>query len=299
MLHIRSAAVLLALAGLGGLAAPALPVSAAPLTPAALAQPLLTGIRAAHHPGYDRLVFQFRGPVPAHHGVRYVDRVVGPSGKPVHVVGSATLRVRFTPAAGHDAGGRTYGPAARTYPLPGIIQVVTAEDFEGVLTFAVGVARKEPFHLFTLTGPSRVVIDLRTPFRTVAVKDYFLDLHRFQNGKPPYTRRVERPVIPPTVGFGALQRLFAGPTQAERADGLRFVASKATGFKDLRISDGVARVQLTGGCGSGGSTFTIAAEIMPALRQFASVSWVKIYDPAGTTERPLGHTDSIPGCLEP
>jgi len=30
-----------------------------------------------------------------------------------------------------------------------------------------------------------------------------------------------------------------------------------------------------------------------------SVDWVKIYDPAGTTENPTGHVDSIPECLEP
>jgi hypothetical protein len=29
------------------------------------------------------------------------------------------------------------------------------------------------------------------------------------------------------------------------------------------------------------------------------VHWVKIYDPSGHTERPYGHTDSIPQSLEP
>jgi hypothetical protein len=44
---------------------------------------------------------------------------------------------------------------------------------------------------------------------------------------------------------------------------------------------------------------TVAGEIMPTLRQLAGVAWVKIYDPAGRTEHPRGHTDSIPTCLEP
>lgn len=77
------------------------------------------------------------------------------------------------------------------------------------------------------------------------------------------------------------------------------MASKATGFRNLRIDDGVARVQLTGGCGSGGSTFTVANEITPTLKQFPSVRWVKIYSPACRTERTHGHTDSIPAYLEP
>jgi hypothetical protein len=110
---------------------------------------------------------------------------------------------------------------------------------------------------------------------------------------------VYRPVIPPATASGAMQRLFAGPTQAEQARGLKFVSSGATGFKILSIRGGVARVQLLGKVSSGGSTFTIASEIMPTLKQFRSVRWVKIYDARGHTERPFGHSDSIPFSLEP
>jgi len=164
---------------------------------------------------------------------------------------------------------------------------------------APGPARAAPFHIFTLTKPSRVVIDVRTPYPTVQVRDYFLDSHRFATGQAPYTHAVYRPVIWPATAFGAMQRLFAGPTQGELASGLRFVSSGATGFKNLTISGGVARVQLTGRISSGGSTFTIANEIMPTLKQFRSVHWVKIYDQFGHTERPFGHSDSIPFSLEP
>ena len=52
-------------------------------------------------------------------------------------------------------------------------------------------------------------------------------------------------------------------------------------FKILGIRDGVARVQLLGTISSGGSTFTIANEIMPTLKQFGPVRWVKIYDQRG------------------
>lgn len=297
MLHIRSAAIVVALCALGGgLLAPQ-----ALASPNEVTVPVLTQIRAAHHPGYDRLVFEFRGGIPKSRGVVYVTKVIAdPSGKKVHVVGSALLRVRFKYANGHNASGRrSYGPARRTFALPGLIQVVNAGDFEGVLSFGVGVARREPFHVFTLSDPSRVVIDVRTPYRTTGVGDYFLDTRNFSIGRKPFTHRVGRPVIPPAVAFGALQRLFAGPTRAELTQGLRFVSSKATGFKHLSIQDHVARVQLTGGCSSGGSTFTIANEIRPTLKQFSSVRWVKIYSPSGYTERPRGHSDSIPECLEP
>jgi len=38
---------------------------------------------------------------------------------------------------------------------------------------------------------------------------------------------------------------------------------------------------------------------MPTLKQFRSVHWVKIYDRNGRTERPFGHSDSIPFSLKP
>jgi sporulation and spore germination protein len=263
--------------------------------------PTLTQVSAAHHYGHDQLVFQFRGGVPAKYSARYVSRVIGDaSGLPVNVVGSALLRVRFTPAAGHNEKGIvTYGATRRTYALPEIIQVANAGDFESVLSFGVGLAQKAPFHMYAQPRLGRVVLDVKAPFRTIPVRDYFLNSHRFAVGRAPYTEPVYRPVIPPATASGAMQRLFAGPTQAELARGLRFVSSGATGFRILSIRDGVARVQLTGKVSSGGSTFTIAGEIMPTLKQFRSVHWVKIYDQNGQTERPFGHSDSIPFSLEP
>jgi hypothetical protein len=300
MFKLRSALAAFAVIGLGlgtMTAATASPAAAVPVR----VPPVLSQITAAHHPGYDRLVFTFKGAVPSTHTVRYVPQVIADgSGKPVTVVGNARLLVRFTPAAGHNDSGRvTYGATSRTFALPGIIQVVSAGDFESVLSFGVGVTRAAPVHVFTLTSPSRVVIDVRTPYRTVNVRDYFMNVHRFASGHEPYVQAVSRPVIPPATAFGAMQRLFAGPTQAELANGLRFVSSGATGFKNLSIRDGVARIQLTGKVSSGGSTFTIASEIMPTLKQFPSVHWVKIYDQFGRTERPAGHSDSIPLRLEP
>ncbi len=300
MSRFRFAAVVFALAGLtAGTITTATAGAAAGA--AAPVVPVLTQVSAAHHPGFDRLVFQFSGRVPAQHSARYVSQVIADaSGLPVNVVGSARLLVRFSPATGHNAQGSvTYGATQRTLALPGLIQVVNAGDFESVLSFGVGLARAEPFRVFTLTRPSRVVIDVRTPYQTIPVRDYFLDTHRFAIGRTPFVRGVDRAVIPPATAFGALQRLFAGPTQGELARGLRFVSSGATGFKNLTIRNGVARVQLTGRISSGGSTFTIADEIMATLKQFRSVHWVKIYDRFGHTERPFGPSDSIPFSLEP
>lgn len=273
--------------------------SAAPAT-SAPATPTLVAVRAAHHPTFDRLVFEFDGALPGHSVTRATKIIGDGSGLPVPVVGSSFLAVRFSPAVGHDDAGKvTYGATRRSYALPAIIQVVNSGDFEAVLSFGVGLSTAAPFSVFTLTNPSRVVIDVKTAFQTVTVKTYFLDQNRFAVGTEPYVRAVTRPVIPPATAKGALQRLFAGPTAGEAATGLRLVTSDATGFSNLSISNGIARVRLVGGCNSHGSTFTVAGEIMPTLKQFSSVTWVKIYDPSGTTENPTGNSDSIPECLEP
>ncbi len=105
-----------------------------------------------------------------------------------------------------------------------------------------------------------------------------------------------------TYGIGVAKRTsytFVLRHPAEIAKGMRLLSSRATGFTQVRIADRIAQVRPTGGCTSGGSTVSVAGEIMPSLRQFSTVRWVKMYDPRGRTERPGGRTDSIPACLEP
>jgi hypothetical protein len=161
------------------------------------------------------------------------------------------------------------------------------------------LAKRTTFHVSTLHNPARVVVDVRAAFPTVQRKVWFLDRQRFVNNNPPFFVSRLRPVIPTTPATGLLDRLFAGVLPGERANGLRLLRSAATGFGIRSISGGIARVQLRGGCSSGGSTVTIAGEIMPTLRQLPTVDWVKIYGTAGHTEHPFGHRDSIPACLEP
>ncbi len=134
---------------------------------------------------------------------------------------------------------------------------------------------------------------------TSTVQVWFLDGEHARTGEEPLFRAVQRTVTPPAVAAGAMNALFAGPTAAEKAEGLQLILSGATGYSQLHIENSVAYVRLEGGCSSGGSTMTIAGEIMPTLKQFASVDYVKIYAPDGTTETPTGLSDSIPFCLEP
>lgn len=127
--------------------------------------PQLSAVRAAAHPGFDRLVFQFNGPVPAY-ALHWVPTVTqDPSGLPVPLGGKAFLHVVFPSATAHTATGQpTYaGTLPTRFDLPVLRSVRTAGDFENVLSFGVGVWQKTALHAYTLTAPSRLVIDIAVP----------------------------------------------------------------------------------------------------------------------------------------
>jgi hypothetical protein len=287
-------------AAVGGLVLTGSTSDAATTVGAAPTQPTLDAIRAFHRAGSDRIVFQFQGGLPAMHGARYVDRLVADgSGKVIPVPGRAILQVRFGGATAHDNHGLPTAPRRTAYALPNAMLSVRSGDFEGVVTYGIGLAKRTPFHVTTLHNPARVVVRVDAAFQTVQRRLWVFDKQNYVDNSPPFFVPRWRPVIATTPATGLLDRLFAGATPFELNHGLRVLRSEATGFVIRSISDGIARVRLTGGCSSGGSTVTIAGEIMPTLRQLTNVDWVKIYNPAGHTEHPLGHQDSIPACLEP
>jgi hypothetical protein len=133
--------------------------------PSANAQPTaeLTNIRVGAHPGYDRIVFDLTA-LPATQNVKYVAQLVrDPSGMPVSLPGNAFLQVTMTGAAAHDANGNpTYtGPQTFTTPqLANVRAVALIGDFEGVVTVGLGLRHRAPVHMFTLTGPNRLVVDV-------------------------------------------------------------------------------------------------------------------------------------------
>lgn len=123
----------------------------------------LTDVRIAGHGGYDRIVFQFDG------GVPQVELKQGqppfttdPAGLPLPVDGDAFLQLTFRGASrGGSDGPITYaGPTDFDPQLPELWQVRMAGDFEGVLTFILGLVDPPCFDLFTLDAPTRVVLDL-------------------------------------------------------------------------------------------------------------------------------------------
>ena len=151
--------------------------------------PTLVAIRASHHPGFDRIVYEFEGGLPASHRVGYVNMLVGDaSGLPVPIAGRAILRVRFEAARAHDAHGQTVA-ASKAFALPNIMTTVRAGDFEAVTTYGIGVAKETPFNVFTLQDPSRVVIDVRAAFPTVERRVFFFNEGNFVNNSGPFFGR--------------------------------------------------------------------------------------------------------------
>lgn len=297
---VIGAALLLAIALIGVLTMGAAGGRAASRPTVAPSVSVLVGIRGSHRRGVDRVVFDFVGPVPSQRSVGYVDRLIAdPSGAPVRIAGRAILRARFRLAAAHNAAGKVTAVGRVAFALPNLIEVARSGDFESVLSYGIGLSKRTAFHVFTLTRPSRIVIDISAAFRATLRRVYFFNPRRFSANKPPYVTGVLRRVVPTSPATGLMDRRFAGPTASEYASGLRLLQPKATGFAGLSIAAGVARVRLTGGCSSGGSTVSIAQEIVPTLKQLPAVRFVKIYDSSGHTEHPTGRSDSIPFCLEP
>ena len=269
--------------------------SSAPTTP------VLVAVRAAHRDGVDRVVFEFRGGLPATRQVGYVDRLFADgSGRRVRVAGQALLRVRFERAQAHtDDGSPTAAPRRVAYAMPNVMTAVRAGDFEAVTTYGLGLAKRTPVRVTTRQAPPRVVVEVGAGFATVQRKVWFLDRDRFVDNQEPFFVAVRRPVVPGAPATGLMDRLFAGPLAGERARGLRLLRSGATGYDDLTVVGGTADLRLTGRCRSGGATVSIAGEVLPTLKQLANVDRVVLRDAAGSTLDPDGPGDSTPACLEP
>jgi hypothetical protein len=290
----RRAAAVLTLAVTAGA------VTAAPAIAPAQSNPRLVSVRTFAHPGFDRVVFVFRGGLPATRRVEFVPRLVQDgSGFVLPVPGRAILRVSLSFADAHDQRGRPTSQARLSPAMRNVMRVERAGDFEAIVTYGIGLAARRPVTVRTRRNPDRVFVDIDNRYPAVRRRVYLLDLPRFARGREPAVRPVLRFVPAGSPASGALHRLYAGPTPAEYRRGLRFVASRSTGFTGLTVSGRVARLRLTGGCSSGGSTVTVASLIRPTLRQFPTVRGVVIRDPSGGTGPTLPDGSSSPDCLEP
>jgi hypothetical protein len=123
----------------------------------------LTAVRTGKHAGLDRVVFQFSGGLPAVTAERVKAVYADPKGTKIALPGRSNLHVVFRGASGTcpQPAHRTWtGPATLNPRYPQLLAVTTAGDFEGYLSFGLGLAAQGPYRVSTLTGPDRVVIDV-------------------------------------------------------------------------------------------------------------------------------------------
>lgn len=133
---------------------------------------LLTDVRVGVHECYERVTFELKpkqgeadGPVSWKAAYEPGPITEDGSGRTVTVKGAAFLVVTMG-AAGADlsqeAAPATYtGPASlEADGATRIQQVRRTGDFEGVLTWVIGLDTKRPFHVTTDTNPARVIVDI-------------------------------------------------------------------------------------------------------------------------------------------
>lgn len=137
--------------------------TSAPATTRSGEKPTLVAVRSGRHARADRLVFEFNtAGLPAWH-VEYVDRPVRDcgSGEPVPVAGDGWLQIRFSGAQAHtDIGKPTSGPQRRALPLRVARELVRTCDFEGEVTWVVGVGSPNPYAVRSMAKPSRLVVEI-------------------------------------------------------------------------------------------------------------------------------------------
>jgi hypothetical protein len=117
----------------------------------------LTGISVGRHPAFDRIVFRFNGGIPGYR-IQYTDQVLNdPKGNQVPLPGRTLLHIVFHSASGYQS---YRGPDVISPDYPTLLQLRTAGDFEGYLSFGAGLSSRTGFHVRTFTQPDRVVVDV-------------------------------------------------------------------------------------------------------------------------------------------
>jgi hypothetical protein len=126
-----------------------------------------TDVRYGAHTDYDRVVFDFIDNHPGYR-IEYVEPPIlaDGSGLEVEIAGEAFLQVRFSTAQAHDEAGNSTVDEDKFEIMPGLTSVVEIErtgDFEGYVTWVLGLPGELDFRVYDLDDPIRVVIDVGHP----------------------------------------------------------------------------------------------------------------------------------------
>jgi len=120
----------------------------------------IVDVRVGANDGFDRFVVEFEGEVGAYF-VSYVDQVTQDgSGAVVPVEGAAFVQVSVNGVPNDPVAPQETIDAG----LIGLIEVVGAgAGFEATVSYGLGTTQASGFRVFTLTEPSRLVVDIAHP----------------------------------------------------------------------------------------------------------------------------------------
>lgn len=124
-------------------------------------------LRFGVHDGYDRVVLDLAGDgTPGWHGEYVEDPTQVAAGEPVYLLGEDYLLilVKGVVYPTEDGAQPFEGPRRITPATGGVIEEVRyGEMFEGQVEIWIGLSSDEPFRVFRLSDPTRVVIDVQHP----------------------------------------------------------------------------------------------------------------------------------------
>jgi hypothetical protein len=122
----------------------------------------LVAARANEFSGYDRFVLQFDSAVPSYTVKRQASPVFpfGASGQTITLSGTAGVLVRVHSATGANT--FTGSPDLTHAEYLVLTEARQTEDFEGYVSWGLGLSKAACLRAFTLTGPARLVVDFTT-----------------------------------------------------------------------------------------------------------------------------------------
>lgn len=119
--------------------------------------------RVGEDQGYDRFVLQFDPIVPTYTVKRQANAVFtqGASGQSVTLAGKAGVLVTV-----HSAQGTTTFTGSTDVATPGykvLLEARQTQDFEGYVSWGLGLSQASCMRVFVLSAPARLVVDFQFP----------------------------------------------------------------------------------------------------------------------------------------
>ncbi|GLW33471.1 AMIN-like domain-containing (lipo)protein [Actinoplanes regularis] len=120
--------------------------------------PVLEGVRYATHDGYDRIVLDIPGALPGYTAKYVTELRQDGSGDKVTIPGKAFLLIVLNPAQAHRDDGTATVTGTHRINLPGITSYAVIGDYEGYVSFALGLSAKRGFRIGELSN--RIYFDI-------------------------------------------------------------------------------------------------------------------------------------------